>query len=95
MDTVTIERASANVHLASLASSVWSLALVERLGESAWGNVVVGIVVIATMSRGSADVQGVGWVRIVPSHVHLENLVQTVSITATAIMVECTNIINA
>ena len=95
METVTTERASANVHLASPDSSVWSLVLVERSGGGAWGNVVVGIVVIATMSRGSADVQGVGWVRIVRSHVHLENLVQTVSITATAIMVGCTNIIDA
>ena len=95
METVTIEQASANVHLASLASSAWSLALVELLGGGAWGNVVVGIVVIATMSRGSADVQGVGWVRIVRSHVHLENLVQTASIIATAIMVRCKNIIDA
>ena len=95
METVTTERASANVRLASRDSSAWSLALVEHSGGGAWGNVVVGTVVIATMSRGSADVQGVGGVRIALSHVHLENLVQTVSITATAIMVGCTNIIDA
>ena len=95
METVITERASANVRLASRDSSAWSLALVEHSGGGAWGNVVVGTVVIVTMSWGSADVQGVGWVRIVPSHVHLENLVQTVSITATAIMVRWKNIKDA
>ena len=95
METVTTERASANVGLASRDSSAWSLALVEHSGGGAWGNVVVGTVVIVTMSLESADVQGVGWVRIVPSHVHLENLVQTVSITATAIMVRWKNIKDA
>ena len=87
METVTTEQVNANAHRDSMDSSAWSRAQVGHMVGGAWGNVVVGTVVTATMSRGSADVRGVGWEKIVPSHDHLENLVLTVSITATAIMV--------